>query len=83
MQNITSSIYHTLKLAKTSFTKTKTVSFAMTRQVRIFQDKEIVRIFQDKEIASMIMYDSGADDHYLSKRDPINIVLPILRPSTK
>jgi len=74
MQNITSSIYHTLKLAKTSFTKTKTVSFAMTRQVRIFQDKEI---------ASMIMYDSGADDHYLSKRDPINIVLPILRPSTK
>jgi hypothetical protein len=73
-QNITGSIYRALKLAKTSFTKTKTVSFATTRQVRIFQDKEI---------AVMITYDSGADGHYLSKRDCINVGLPILRPSTK
>jgi len=73
-QNITGSIYHALKLAKTLFTKTKTVSFAMTRQVRIFQDKEI---------AAMITYDSGADGHYLSERDRINVGLPILRPSTK
>jgi len=69
MQNIKGSIYHALKLAKTSFTKTKTVSFAMTRQVRIFQDKEI---------AAMITYDSGADGHYLSERDRINVGLPIL-----
>jgi hypothetical protein len=73
-QNITGSIYRALKLAQTSFTKTKTVSFAMMQQVRIFQDKEI---------AAMITYDSGADGHYLSERDRINVGLPILRPSTK
>ena len=73
-QTITGSIYRALKLAKTLFTKTKTVSFAMTRQVRIFQDKDI---------AAMITYDSGADGHYLSKCDRINVGLPILRPSTK
>mgnify|MGYP006195720141 FL=1 len=50
------------------------VSFAKTRQVRIFQDKEI---------AAMITYDSGADGHYLSERDQKNVGLPILRPSTK
>ena len=59
-QNINGSIHHAFKLAKTSFTKTKTVSFAKTRQVRIFQDKEI---------AAMINYDSGADGHYLSERN--------------
>jgi len=72
--NITGSIYRALKLAKTSFTKIKTVSFATTRQVRIFHDKEI---------AAMITYDSGADGHYLSERDRIKVGLPILRPSTK
>jgi hypothetical protein len=72
--NITGSIYRELKFAKTLFTKTKMVSFAMTRQVRIFQDKEI---------AAMITYDSGADGHYLSERDRINVGLPILQPSTK
>jgi hypothetical protein len=46
----------------------------MTRQEQIFQDKEIV---------AMITYDSGADGHYLSERDRINVGLPILRPSTK
>ena len=74
MQNIKGSIYHALKLAKTSFTKTKMVSFAMTRQVQIFQDKEIT---------AMITYDSGADGHYLSECDSINVGVPILRPSTK
>ena len=63
-QNITGSIYRAFKLAKTSFTKNNTVRFATTRQVRIFQDKEI---------AAMITYDSGADGHYLSKRDRINV----------
>ena len=72
--NITGSIYRALKLAKTLFTKTKTVSFATTRKVRIFQDKEI---------AAMITYDSGADGHYLSECDRINVGLPILRQSTK
>ena len=74
MQNITGSIYHALKLAKTSFTKTKTVRFATTSQVRIFQDKEI---------AAIITYDSGADGHYLSECNRINVGLSILRPSTK
>ena len=46
----------------------------MTRQVRIFQDKEI---------AAMITYDSGADGHYLSKRYCINVGLPIVQPSSK
>jgi len=73
-QNIKGSIHHAFKLAKTTFTKNKTVSFAKTRQVRIFQDKEI---------AAMITYDSGADEHYLSERDRQNVGLPILRPSTK
>jgi hypothetical protein len=73
-QNITGSIYRAIKLAKTSFTTNKMVSFATTRQVRIFQDKEI---------AAMITYDSGADGHYLSERDRKNVGLPILRPSTK
>jgi hypothetical protein len=50
------------------------VSFATTKQVLIFQDKEI---------AAMLTYDSGADGHYLSERDRINVGLPILRPSTK
>jgi hypothetical protein len=72
--NITGSIYRALKSAKTSVTKIKTVSFATTRQVRIFQDKEI---------AAMITYDSGADGHYLSEHDRIKVGLPILRPSTK
>jgi beta-galactosidase/beta-glucuronidase len=72
-QNITGSIYRALKLAKTSFTKTKTVSFATTRQVRIFQDKEI---------AAMITYDSGADGHYLSERDQINVGLEVANGGT-
>jgi hypothetical protein len=72
--NITGSIYRALKSAKTLVTKIKTVSFATTRQVRIFQDKEI---------AAMITYDSGADGHYLSEHDRIKVGLPILRPSTK
>jgi len=42
-----------------------------------------VQIFQDKEIAAMKTYDLGADGHYLSECDRINVGLPILRPSTK
>ena len=71
---ITGSIYCAFKSAKTAFTQTKTVRFATTRQVLIFQDK----LF-----AASITYDSGADGHYLSKRDPKNVGLPIIRPSTK
>ena len=71
---VPSTIYHALKLARTSFTKPKTVSFVMTRQVRIFQDKVI---------ATMITYDSGADGHYLSERNCKSVGLPIIRPSTK
>ena len=72
-QNITGSIYRALKLAKTSFTKTKMVSFVTTRQVQIFQDKEI---------AAMITYDSGADGHYLSERDRINVGLEVANGGT-
>jgi hypothetical protein len=50
------------------------VRFAMTRQVRIFQDK----LF-----AALITYNSGADGHYLSERDHKKVGLPIIRPSTK
>jgi len=30
----------------------------------------------------MVTYDSGADGHYISKKDRCNAGLPILRPST-
>jgi len=74
MHTITGSIYRAFKSAKTAFTKTKTVSFATTRHVQIFQDKEI---------AAMITYDSGTDGHYLSERDCKCVGLPIIQPSTK
>jgi hypothetical protein len=67
---IAGSLYHAFKLAKTSITQAKTVCFAMTR---------IVRIFQDKEVVTMITYDSGMDGHYLSKCDCNIASLPILR----
>ena len=66
---ITGSIYRTFKSAKTTFTKTKMVSFATTRQVRFFQDKVM---------AASITYNSGADGHYLSERDSKNVGLPII-----
>ena len=71
---ITGSFYRAYKAAKTSITKTKTVSFATTRQACIFQTKEVT---------AMITYDSGADGHYLSKRNSKIVCLPIMRPSTK
>ena len=53
--------------------KTKTVSFATTQHVHIFQAKEVT---------AMITYNSGADGHYLSELDRKNVDLPIIRPST-
>ena len=61
-------------MAKSSVTQTKTVCFATT---------QTVRVFQDKEVAAMITYDSGADGHYLSKRDHKIAGLPILHQSRK
>jgi hypothetical protein len=72
--HITDSIYRAYKVAKTAITKTKTVSFATTRQVQIIQAKEV---------AAVITCDSSMDGHYLSERNCKSIGLPILRPSTK
>ena len=71
---ITGSLYHAFKMAKLSVTQTKTVRFATM---------QTVRGFQNKEVAAMITYDSGADGHYLSKRDHKIICFPILRQSHK
>ena len=71
---ITGSLYRTFKLAKSSVTQAKTVHFATT---------QTVRVFHNKEVAAMITYDSGADNHYLSKRDCKIAGLPILRQSHK
>ena len=57
------------KLAKTSITKAKTVSFVTTRQVCIFQEKEVT---------AMITYDSGADGHYLGECNRKIVGLPIV-----
>jgi hypothetical protein len=40
-------------------------------------------MYQNGNAAAMITYDSGADGHYISKRDRKLVGLPILRPSTK
>ena len=72
--HITDSIYRAYKVAKTAITKTRTVSFATTRQVQIILAKEV---------AAMMTYDSGMDGHYLSERNRKSVGLPILQPSTK
>ena len=71
---ITCSPYCAFKLAKLSVTQTKTVRFATTRTVCVFQNKEV---------AALITYDSGADGHYLSKRHCKIAGLPILCQSHK
>ena len=61
-------------MAKTFITQAKTIRFATT---------QIVHVFQDKEVAVMITYDSGADGHYLGKCDCKIAGLPILGQSHK
>ena len=73
-RNKSSSINRAFKQAKKSITSAKTVSFAPTQQVKIFQDKDV---------AAMITYDLGADEHYLSERDRKLAGPPTLGPSTK
>ena len=52
------------------------------QQVR-FVHKPTVARFYKKEEPIMITYDSGADNHYMSKADRIGLGLPILQPSHK
>ena len=53
--------------------KMKHVRFSPQHNVRLIKDSSVV----------MITYDSGADGHYISKKDREAARLPILRPSTK
>ena len=54
----------------------------MTKHVT-FSTQVQVRIIQDAQPPLMIMYDSGADGHYISERDRATARLPILRQSTR
>jgi hypothetical protein len=55
-------------------TKQKHVSFAKQNKVHLFNAKSTPSI--------MLMYNSGANRHYISKHDQRKAGLPILRPST-
>jgi hypothetical protein len=52
------------------------------KQVR-FATSNKVHKYTYNEQPIMIMYDSGADRHYISKKDQCKAGLPILRPSTQ
>ena len=54
-----------------------------TNQHVQFKKNNKITTFYHDDTASMITYDSGADGHYISKRDRVNAKLPILRQSTK
>ncbi len=42
-----------------------------------------VHLFSNTETPIMVMYDSGADGHYISKKDRCNARLPIIQKSTR
>ncbi len=52
------------------------------KHVRFAKNSE-VRLFDNAETLIMIMYDSGADGHYISKKDRHKVGLPIIRKCTR
>jgi len=50
---------------------------------RTFASQAQIRQFHSEQQALMVTYDSGADGHFISKRDRAQAKLPILRKSTK
>ena len=52
------------------------------QQVRFASNPTVARFYKRYE-AKIIMYDSGADHHYMSEADRIGLGLPILRASKK
>ncbi len=48
-----------------------------------FAKNNKVHLFDNAETPTMITYDSGADGHYISKKDRRKAELPIIRKSTK
>ncbi len=63
--------YQTIK----KLTKNKHVNFAKQNKVHLFNATSTPSI--------MLIYNSGADGHYISKHDRCKAGIPILRPSTQ
>jgi hypothetical protein len=54
-----------------------------TKQHVSFTTHNTVRLYKDHEEPLMIIYNSGSDGNYLSKKDHVKAGLPILQPSTR
>jgi hypothetical protein len=72
-RNMVHSIGSAFKRAAKTINNTKHVRFSLQHKVCTIKNNNVV----------MVMYDSGADGHYISEQDQAKAGLPILCPSSK
>jgi hypothetical protein len=72
-RNMVHSIGSAFKCAVKTINNTKHVRFSLQQKVCSIKNNNVV----------MVMYDSGADGHYISEQDWAKAGLPILCPSSK